>query len=124
MTTIDKTLPRIISLTEVTSAAEFGDVNCPHCGAKGKHIYHFIVEGGERLGAMAGCIKKFPQHEFVAIHMSIMQKGGELSKWDAKIMDAIGGFANGTMDESLARRIVSNTQKDRADFMRRRYSRR
>ena len=31
--------------------------SCPHCGANGRYVQHFITAQGERKAAMRGCLK-------------------------------------------------------------------
>lgn len=58
-------LPAIIAIVGVHDGGPmdggFGSAQCPHCGAEGRYVYTFICEDGKRRGAMAGCLKLFPQ---------------------------------------------------------------
>ncbi len=96
-------LPKIIQVlyTEDTDRSY-----CPHCGAEGRYIKWFIVESGEKLGAMAGCFQKFPFSKFAKLQARLMKKqddytkrGWNLPSWDSEKLETIRDFQEGTCTE-------------------------
>ncbi len=57
------TLPAIVRMIGVDDCP---GGTCPHCGATGRWIYNFECEDGSVRGAMAGCLKLFPQAPEIA----------------------------------------------------------
>lgn len=74
MKTMTEKLPRIIRFEGCTDSGEFGNTTCPHCGAQGRYVYHFVVEGDVRRGAMAGCIKLYPVSPVARVHQTLLEK--------------------------------------------------
>lgn len=63
----------IVKMIEVTCDDTL--TSCPHCGATGKTVWHFVCADGEKRGAMRGCMNKF-----------IMTAGAiEARKWHEKL---------------------------------------
>jgi len=119
---MDDTLPRIIYFQ---SLQDCGDSNaqCPHCGAKGRYIYWFICEDGQRRGAMSGCVKHFPWHRFAHEHKRILDKSRtkkKLTSWDDEMVKAIEAFADGSIDERTADSRIRLAKKRRESWMKRR----
>jgi len=54
-------LPAIVAILRRRDSGEFGNANCPHCGADGRYVYTFLCEDGLVRGAMQGCLKLFPR---------------------------------------------------------------
>lgn len=63
-------LPRIIRYDHVDDSGEYGNATCPHCGAKGRYVHHFLTDEGPRA-AMAGCIKLFPTSPVAKEHQAL-----------------------------------------------------
>lgn len=119
-------LPRIVLLTGVEDAGEFGAAECPHCGAKGRYIYTFRCEGhpGETFGAMRGCFSHFKQHPFVKEQVRLADKksryapmGWKLPAWDLAIEQAIIDYADGVISEAEAIEVI-RAAKHRAELYR------
>ncbi len=111
------TLPRIIAHLYVVdhgpSDDARGSTNCPHCGAYGRYVHHFLLEGGVKGAAMSGCIKLFPISELASEQQRIHKKkasGRRLNSWDEKSLLAIEEVGAGTMSEEEALRIVHKQQ--------------
>jgi hypothetical protein len=124
-------LPKIVYLLGVDDSGEYGNATCPHCGAQGRYTYFFVCDDGERRGAMAGCIKLYPQHEFVAIHAAILQKqrdnqkkGWKLAGWDQETLDAITAYAAGKMSEGEAKDVIGRAKRAKAAWMKKKGYRR
>lgn len=110
-------LPKVVRITSVTDAGEFGAAQCPHCGADGRYIVNFDCEDGTSRAAMRGCFSKFKKHSFVKVYEKITDKradyekrGWKLSSWDVSILDAIDGFVYGRITEKDAQAIIDNMQ--------------
>lgn len=110
---VTERLPRIAYFTDRTDAGEFGAANCPHCGAKGRYIQHFICDDGSERGAMAGCIKQFKLHAFAKEQLRIESKerdyaerGWNIPSWDQDILNAIGAFVAGEISECQANHAI------------------
>lgn len=120
------TLPRILAFDGVTDAGEYGATTCPHCDAKGRYIYWFITEAGERKGAMAGCIKLYPTSPLADAHKSVLDKvrsDKALNGWDTKILEAIEATAAGTITIDQAEAAVKAQQISRAAWVAKKYRR-
>lgn len=65
--TATATLPAIVAIVGVTDCGPCTDGemsgHCPHCGAGGRYIWHFICADGTRRGAMRGCLALFPRED-------------------------------------------------------------
>lgn len=58
-----QTLPEIVAIVGMRDFGPSdgeGSTCCPHCGASGRYVWHFICADGSRRGAMRGCIQLFP----------------------------------------------------------------
>lgn len=117
MASIYTDLPRIVYIDHVEDSGEYGNANCPHCGAKGRYVYHFRCEDGSRRGAMAGCLKHFTLTWLAQEHRRILDKqrdglkrfgpGHKLASWDAEILAVIEDYADGAIGmEDAARRVT------------------
>lgn len=114
-------LPKVLYITGETDSGEFGNARCPHCGAEGRYIIHFVTADGQERGAMKGCFSKFPQHKFAAIHMRLIEKerdyskkGWNLPSWDQDTLKAIEEYAHGAIPEYEAHNRINraNERKD------------
>lgn len=126
-----ETLPRIIQFTGMSDSGEYGNATCPHCGAQGRYVYNFIVEGGERRGAMAGCIQRFPVSQIAKVHKGLLKKAQEyaskgwtLPSWDLAIVEAIEAFGRDEMTEGQCLTIVTNEQNKAKAYRDRKYGKR
>lgn len=129
--TTDTTLPRIIRFDDRTDSGEFGATSCPHCGADGRYVFHFICEDGVRRGAMAGCIQRFPVSPVAAAHKKLIEKAAErekkgwsLASWDVKALNAIESFYAGESTEGDALRAIEDAQRASREYQQRKYGRR
>ena len=131
MSTATQSLPKIVKFTGMTDAGEYGNATCPHCGAKGRYIYHFTCADDSERGAMAGCLKRFPMHAFAAKHQAILAreneyraKGWSLPSWDVEILHAIEKFAAGEVTEFAATAIIKRAEIRRRNTLEQKYGRR
>ncbi len=93
-----------------------GSTTCPHCGAHGRYVHHFIVEDGSHLAAMSGCVKLFPASPVAVEHQKLEDKlrklqadygkDAHLNTWDTRKMEAIEGFYGGEITEEDALRTI------------------
>lgn len=120
-TTAIQSLPRVLYVKHRTDAGEFGAATCPHCGADGRYVIHFVCEGGIERAAMAGCFKLFPKSALADESLKILERkadrekqGRSLASWDLRKWEAIEQVAAGTMTVDEAQRII------RAENLRRR----
>lgn len=123
-------LPRVLYVTDRSDAGEYGAALCPHCGAEGRYIYHFVCEDGTERGAMAGCFKQFPQHPFatkaaalIAKQADYREKGWALPSWDEAILDAIHAFGAQSISEQEAQDRIRAAERTRDAYRARRYGR-
>jgi hypothetical protein len=120
---IDPTLPKIAYYESIQDYGEYGAAHCPHCGAKGRYVHLFVTVDGQRLGAMSGCVKKYPAHRFALEHERILDKkvkGKNLTSWDEEILQAIEAFARGDIDERVADSRIKLEKRKRQQWMKRR----
>lgn len=126
MTNIYTDLPKIVRVTSVTDAGEFGAATCPHCGASGRYIYHFDCADGTHGGAMKGCFSKFPKHKFAAIHANILDKKRTkkyLASWDTQKLEAIEKFIAGELTEKQAQHLIDMAQSQCVAYVNKAYGR-
>ena len=112
-------LPSIIQFTGVTDSGEYGNATCPHCGADGRYVYHFVTTEGA-AGAMAGCIKLFPVSPVAKAHQAVLDKqraGKNLNGWDRKIAEACERLYRGEIDEAAALHLIQIEQISRKQWM-------
>lgn len=90
-----------------------GSALCPHCGAEGRYVYHFLCEDGSSHAAMKGCFGHFPKHQFAAISLRLLEKereyaakGWKLPSWDQDILDAIIRCAHQELAEEDAWKVI------------------
>lgn len=120
-------LPKIIKFQGVTDAGEYGNATCPHCGASGRYIYHFVCVDGEQRGAMKGCLGKFPQHAFAKKHQRILDKQLQrksLASWDVTILATIDDFAAGKVAENIATLKIAAAERQRDAWLKKSFGRR
>jgi len=116
-------LPRIIQFLGTSDGGPCDDgptAACPCCGADGRYVHWFKVETGETVGAMSGCIKRFPVSPIADAHKRLMDKEVELRQRfgkDAKLnrhqqaqVEIIERFYAGTIGEDEALREISQQQ--------------
>ncbi len=99
-----------------------GSACCPHCGAEGRYIYHWEMNG-KGYAAMAGCYKALTGHvskddkvRYFEILAEKQAKNKTLNGWDKTVirmqkyaLDNIGdsgkvNWALGKIDEALGQR--------------------
>lgn len=121
------TLPRIVALLGRQDHGEYGAATCPHCGAAGRYVYSFRCADGTTRGAMAGCIKLYPQSPLVAEHQALTERqeerakaGRSLASWDLAKLAAIEAVGSESMSEADALAIVRAENARRAAWFRRR----
>lgn len=108
MTTIAK-LPTIVRFLGTDDAGP--GATCPHCGATGRYIVRFMVEGGRELGAMRGCAKLFPVSPLAAAQAALQAKAERYAKqrppWslnrrDREALDTIEAAIAGSASSDFA----------------------
>lgn len=121
-------LPRVLMVTSVEDGGPTGGTFCPHCGAEGRYIFHFLAEDGKQHGAMKGCFRRFPKHPLAAEAAELLErqrerqrKGQELSGWDQTMLAAILDYAEHRVSEAQAMEIVRAQKARKAAWMKRRY---
>jgi len=131
-------LPRIIYVEGIHDGGPMSDggTYCPHCGAEGRYVYHFVCEGGERASAMRGCFGMWPKHQFAELAARLKDKEREyaerskkgrewkLCSWDREMLDAIEAFAHGTLSESEAAQRIHDAKVKAKAYRDRRHARR
>jgi hypothetical protein len=113
-------LPKIVRFVN-TVWGESGEMECPHCGARGTVVHTFELEGGRVAGAMSGCIKLFPVSPIANEDLKIRKKeadqkrgkGYGLNRWDKEVQRIIGDFYAGVLDERAAT-VMIKSQRDQA----------
>lgn len=117
-------LPRIIQFEGVSDSGEYGGATCPHCGADGRYVWTFITEDGERRGAMAGCIQKFPVSKLAEEHKRIIERskdraknGQKLASWDIAKLAAIEAVRDGELTADQALLVVQSENAKRKQWM-------
>ena len=100
-------LPRIVKFLGTDDCG--AGATCPHCGATGRFVVRFQVEGGRQLGAMRGCAKLFPVTELARQHQHFVDKqaryakqGWKLSASDAEVLRWIEDAIDGKTDPHIA----------------------
>jgi hypothetical protein len=119
-------LPRIVRFLETHDGGP-GGATCPHCGATGRYVHTFEVEGGRRLGAMSGCVKLFPVAPVAREEARLRKKGEDYRKrgWDLNrddqaALDAVEAYYAGTVSEAHALSACARAKAAARDrFMRR-----
>lgn len=108
-------LPRIIRFNGRSDSGEYGNASCPHCGADGRYVFHFLCEDGTSRGAMAGCIKLFPVAPVAKAHAALIEKGQDYAKkewnlpsWDLAKLEAIESFYRSEIDERTCELRIAN----------------
>ena len=110
--------PRIIRFRGTDDAP---GSNCPHCGAEGRWIINFTVEGPDgkpvNRAAMRGCVKLFPVSRIALEELRLQDKaaryakqGWSLNRGDAHALAQIEAFYAGTVDERQALAIVDTAK--------------
>ena len=113
-----QTFPRIVRFTGTSDSP---GAACPHCGAEGRYILHFLTEDGRRMGAMRGCVQLFPcsrvAHEELRLRQkleSLQKRFGQsahLNRRDTEAMDAIDQFYAGTRDERSTLSVIDGAKR-------------
>lgn len=98
------TLPRIVAVLDCIDHGPCDPeptATCPHCGADGRYVYHFLCEDGTTRGAMKGCIQLFPRtaasYECEKALAKFNNKKAHVSKWDERVLKALEQFRAGTL---------------------------
>lgn len=119
-------LPKIVEFLGVKDSGEYGNANCPHCGALGRYVYSFRCDDGKVHGAMAGCIRLFPVSPLAEEHRAIMERrrereetGRTLASWDVAKLEALEAFYAGTGTEADVLGIIQRENARRSDWLRR-----
>ena len=75
-----------------------GSTCCPHCGAEGRYIYTWLLDG-KTYSAMAGCYKrltglleKSDEDRYFELLAEKQAKGKELNGWDRNILSLISAI--------------------------------
>lgn len=98
------TLPsaRVVAVVGFTDAGEYGNASCPHCGALGRYVLHFVCDDGKTRGAMRGCFRLFRKAHGPVARLTeqafdkaadAKSKGTRIASWWAEILDATADLA-------------------------------
>jgi hypothetical protein len=112
-------LPRIVRFLGTDDCP---DSECPHCGARGRFIHHFVLENGEHHAAMSGCVGLFPVSPIAREEARLRKKLADhkkrgwvgLNKGDTEALEAIEAFYVGIGDELHAMALVRSAKKANA----------
>lgn len=120
-------LPKIVALLGCTDHGPCDPVataSCPHCGADGRYVYHFLCEDGNTRGAMAGCLKLFPRHPLVGKVEAVFtkarrydQEGWNLPSWDQDILNACDSLRDGKIDFGRWEQVVQIAFRQRNTYL-------
>lgn len=120
-------LPRIVRFLGTDDAGEDRTAKCPHCGAKGRYIHHFITEDGRQRGAMAHCFRQFPIHPFAKIaadleekERKVRQSSRALARWDQRVLEALDAYYAGSMCEDGVYDAINRARAAKRAWMQRR----
>ena len=114
-----QTLPRILVITGREDYGEDGAATCPHCGASGRYVTTFIIEGGAAWGAMAGCLQLFPKSEYAAIYAKAIAKK-KPNQWDTDIMTGIDKYGRGELSKEQLNNGLRAISNERLTWRKRR----
>lgn len=124
-------LPKIVYFIGLDDSGEYGNANCPHCGADGRYTYYFVCDDGTTRGAMKGCLSKFKMHGFAKIHATLLEKQKDYSRknwklpsWDLRMLEVIEQFGRGEISEHDAQVSISNAKQAASNYRKSRYGRR
>lgn len=110
------TLPAILAIVgyqDFGPSDGEGSTSCPHCGARGRHVWYFICEDGSKRGAMRGCLQLFPQAAGTSRYARLIQEafdrqakakeeGKKLASWWAEMIDAAEEFRSQSLPDHAA----------------------
>jgi len=130
---VDPQLPKIVRFMGETDGGPCDDgptAVCPHCGADGRYIQWFKVEGQDgEFGAMRGCIQKFPIHWVANFHKKLCERETELRRkygndahlnsWDTRMMEAVEKFYAGDITEDDLKRTIDREAASKMAWRRR-----
>lgn len=101
---------------------DFGETCCPHCGADGRYIYSYSIDGVV-YGAMAGCYKretaKYQKTDKVKYMETLADKqvkSKPLTGWDKNIIRLQGYLAEGKYDASWVERKIDEVLEHRRQY--------
>jgi hypothetical protein len=121
-------LPKVVEITEITDAGEFGGASCPHCGADGRYITWFLTEDGQRRGAMRGCFALFPKSRYADRVERILQKeresaktGRNLASWDREVLEAIRAFTRAEQTAEQTDAVIRSADNAKRLWIGKRY---
>jgi hypothetical protein len=118
---------RIVICAGVTSAPIDTAVLCPHCGAKGRHIYQLVGESGQTYGAMAGCAADWPKADkrlyrdsvdLVGKEREARESGRRLASWDSRRLAAMAAFALGEINLTALYTVMDTERMRKANWIR------
>lgn len=126
---MNEKLPRIVA---VLSCEDHGPCDggatavCPHCGADGRYVYHFLCDDGTTRGAMKGCIKLFSMspaavecEKALAAAAAFRQGKGFISRANQRMLDAIEQLRAGVIDARALAAIAEGVKMEKRAWMRR-----
>lgn len=103
-------LPRIVRFLGTDDSP---GAACPHCGAEGRWVHRFEVEGGRTLGAMSGCVKLFPIAPVALVALELdarvrdyHKRGWQISGWLAQALNEVDAYYRGERTEDSVCREV------------------
>jgi hypothetical protein len=118
---IDPSLPRITRYMGCDDSGEFGNANCPHCGAEGRYVHRFKCEDGSYRGAMSGCIELFQWSPTALLDRKLTEKARErkLNKNEQRVRFALDEFYAGRMPEAVVTRMAEQMMAANREYARR-----
>ena len=100
-----------------------GSTSCPHCGAEGRYIYTWEVDGIIH-SAMAGCYKaltgmleKDEEQKYYILLSEKQAKGSALNGWDKNIIRLLEFKESGKYPESWCNEKIRQQLSERKKYL-------
>lgn len=121
-------LPAVLAFTSMSDHGPGdegrGSTNCPHCGAEGRYVFHFVCADGSRRAAMSGCVNLFPATPEALLTQQAHSKaaqalrdGKQLASWWKEILAAVEALEAGEMTPDLFRASVRASDGRRRSWL-------
>jgi len=105
------------------SVEDYGNASCPHCGAEGRYIYTWEVDG-KKYGAMAGCYKRLTGHiekgedeHYFELIAEKQAKGAKLNGWDKSVLRLLSFKSEGKYPADWCDRKIKEVMKERKMYL-------
>ena len=102
---------------------DYGATSCPHCGAEGRYIYTWEVDG-KTASAMAGCYKaltgKLEKGEDIRYFELLAEKQAKnkpLNGWDKNILRLQGYLTEGKYSPEWINQKIYEVLSERKKFL-------